>query len=87
MAVWRRFFATWDDGSVNEDLVCSAKDCTEPATIALRWNNPKIHTSDRRKTWLACAAHTDYLTRFLDKRGFLKETVPVSELPDDDGSY
>jgi len=39
----------------NEDLpsVCSARGCGKPAQWALLWNNPKIHTPDRRKTWLA----------------------------------
>ena len=38
-----------------EPTICSAKGCRNPATVALRWNNPKIHEPDRRKTWLACA--------------------------------
>src|SRR4051812_16645368 len=33
---------------------CSAKGCRAPAVWALRWNNPKLHTPDHRKTWLAC---------------------------------
>jgi len=53
--------------------VCSAKGCGEPATWALLWNNPKIHTPDRRKTWLACDQHKDSLSDFLARRSFLRE--------------
>jgi hypothetical protein len=60
-----------------EPLVCSAKGCTAQATTALRWNNPKIHTPDRRKTWLACDEHRESLAQFLSLRNFLRETVPV----------
>jgi hypothetical protein len=58
-----------------EDL-CSAKGCREPGTWELRWNNPKLHTEDRRKVWLACEAHRESLSAFLGARGFLRETVP-----------
>lgn len=60
------------------DLVCSAKGCQQPAVFDLRWNNPKIHTADRRKHWLACPDHRPTLERFLSARGFLRETA---ELP------
>jgi hypothetical protein len=59
-----------------EPDVCSAKGCRTPAEHQLRWNNPKLHTPDRRKTWLACEAHREQLAHFLGSRGFLKETVP-----------
>ncbi|MEE6282982.1 hypothetical protein [Georgenia sunbinii] len=59
------------------DLVCSAKGCREQAEWQLRWNNPKLHTEDRRKTWLACADHRAHLESFLDARSFLREVVPV----------
>ena len=55
---------------------CSAKGCQEPATWALLWNNPKLHTPDRRKTWLACDVHRPTLGDFLGARGFLKDVVP-----------
>ena len=59
-----------------EPDVCSAKGCREPAAWQLLWNNPKLHTPDRRKTWLACEEHRASLESFLGARGFLKETVP-----------
>ncbi len=58
--------------------VCSAKDCREPAQWQLLWNNPKIHTPDRRKIWLACPAHRESLEAFLGARGFLRDTLPHS---------
>jgi hypothetical protein len=61
-------------------LMCSARACHSSAVWGLKWNNPKLHTPDRRKTWLACADHRDSLEAFLTVRGFLRETVPVSEL-------
>lgn len=57
---------------------CSARGCRAAAVWQLRWNNPKIHTPDRRKVWLACEEHRDHLSSFLGSRGFLKETAPHS---------
>ena len=57
------------------DDVCSAKGCTAPAVWALLWNNPKLHTPDRRKTWLACDEHRQSLSDFLGARNFLKDVV------------
>ena len=62
--------------------VCSAKGCRADAVYGLLWNNPKLHTPDRLKTWLACEEHVEFLSYFLSARGFLKDTVPVSQLPD-----
>lgn len=60
-----------------EDTTCSARGCRATATVDLRWNNPKIHTEDRRKHWLACPEHEGSLSDFLGSRGFLRETVPL----------
>ena len=59
-----------------DEPICSAKGCTSPAVWALLWNNPKLHTPDRRKTWLACDEHRGSLSDFLGARGFLKDVVP-----------
>ena len=59
---------------------CSAKGCRADAAYGLLWNNPKLHTPERRKTWLACEEHADSLSDFLSMRGFLKDAVPVAEL-------
>jgi len=55
---------------------CSAKRCREAAVWQLRWNNPKLHTEDHRKTWLACEQHKEHLSDFLGVRGFLREVTP-----------
>ena len=60
-----------------DELICSSKGCSEPAVHRVEWNNPKIHTPDRRKVWLACAVHEQTLRRFLDARGFYKETLAL----------
>lgn len=59
--------------SSDASLICSAKGCRAPARYALRWNNPKLHPPERRKTWLACAEHRDKLADFLGRRDFLRE--------------
>ena len=60
-----------------DGLVCSAKGCRQGAAFDLQWNNPKIHTADRRKHWLACGEHLDQLSGFLSARGFLREVEPL----------
>ncbi|HET7386430.1 MAG TPA: hypothetical protein VFJ19_07170 [Nocardioidaceae bacterium] len=55
---------------------CSARGCRDDAVWALLWNNPRVHTAERRKTWLACPAHRDSLAAFLNARGFLKDVEP-----------
>ena len=69
----------------DEALVCSAKGCTAEAVWALRWNNPRLHTPERRKIWLACDTHRESLSSFLDARHFLKDVVPVAEAEPDPG--
>jgi hypothetical protein len=61
---------------MSEPAICSAKGCQEPAVWELLWNNPKLHTPDRRKTWLACDEHRRSLSDFLAARQFLKDVVP-----------
>ncbi|MET7639047.1 hypothetical protein [Streptomyces sp. NPDC005438] len=67
--------------------ICSAKACRAPAQWVLAWNNPKLHTPERRKTWLACEEHREHLSQFLGVRGFLKDVVALSEwtAPDEGG--
>ncbi|GAB3650557.1 hypothetical protein GCM10027591_07950 [Zhihengliuella somnathii] len=55
---------------------CSRKGCRAPATWSLLWNNPRIHTPDRRKQWLACQDHVAWLQEYLTQRGLWKDTVP-----------
>jgi hypothetical protein len=58
-------------------LTCSARGCQAEAVWALRWDNPKLHTPERRKTWLACEEHRESLGGFLGVRGFLREIEPA----------
>ncbi|MEY9873666.1 hypothetical protein ABH931_003155 [Streptacidiphilus sp. MAP12-33] len=60
-----------------ETAICSAKGCRAAAVWVLAWNNPKLHTPERRKTWLACDEHKEHLAQFLDLRGFLKDVVTL----------
>ncbi len=71
-----------------ESAVCSAKACRADARWVLVWNNPKLHTPDRRKTWLACDEHREHLSQFLSVRSFLKEVLPFADraTTEDDGS-
>jgi hypothetical protein len=62
------------------ELICSGKSCRATATCGLLWNNPKIHPPERRKVWLACDDHREYLSEYLSARGLLKQVVPVGEL-------
>jgi len=64
-----------------EAPVCSAKGCRAPSSWALHWNNPRLHTPERRKTWVACGEHRASLGGFLDARGFLREVEPLAAAP------
>ncbi|MFC5379618.1 hypothetical protein [Aquipuribacter nitratireducens] len=66
-----------------EPVLCSAKGCRAEAVWALRWNNPRLHTPERRKVWAACDEHRDHLSQFLAARGFLRDVVTLEELPED----
>ena len=63
------------DGPATER--CSRAGCTNPATWAVDWRNPRIHAEDRVKTWLACDDHVEYLREYLATRDF---PVSVREL-------
>jgi len=64
-------------------LICSARGCSAGATWSLLWNNPRLHTPERRKTWLACDTHRDSLAEFLRARRFLRDVVPLEKQPDE----
>jgi hypothetical protein len=64
------------DGLQDGPATCSAKGCQAPAVYELRWNNPKLHTPERLKIWLACEDHSKSLSDFLAARKFLKEVAP-----------
>lgn len=64
---------------MSEPLTCSAKGCQAEARHQVVWNNPRLHTPDRRKIWLACDEHEESLRAFLGARGFWRETLPLDE--------
>jgi hypothetical protein len=67
------------EGDRPTPLTCSARGCQEPAVWSLLWNNPKLHTPERRKSWLACDVHRSTLSDFLSARRFLRsvEALPA----------
>ena len=75
--------ATPPQGAVPDvvgELVCSARGCRAEPAWGVLWNNPRLHTPERRKVWLACEAHREHLTEYLRVRDFLRDVVPVDEL-------
>ncbi|GAA1822479.1 acetone carboxylase [Nesterenkonia flava] len=56
---------------------CSRKGCRAPAQWQILWNNPKIHTPERRKIWLGCPEHRQWLENFLRQRLFWRSTEPL----------
>lgn len=62
-------------------MFCSAKGCQEPGWYKVVWNNPKVHTPDREKTWIACEEHRQHLADFVDRRGFLIRVDPIGVDP------
>ncbi|HEY3684845.1 MAG TPA: hypothetical protein VGL93_17560 [Streptosporangiaceae bacterium] len=64
-----------------EDPQCSARGCRNDARWTLVWANPRIHGTERTKTWLACDDHREYLSDFLDRRSFLREVVAFTPEP------
>lgn len=68
-------------GELDERFRCSRARCSDTAQWAIQWRNPKIHTPDRRKTWLACEPHLAVLREFLEARSFPLEVISVVDLP------
>lgn len=60
---------------------CSRAACRADAVWAILWRNPRIHGEERRKTWLACSEHVDYLREFLAARSFPLRVVGIDALP------
>jgi hypothetical protein len=63
------------DGQPGLGLICSRKGCRSTAAWQLLWNNPRLHTPERRKTWLACPEHLPWLEDYLKLRGLWRDTV------------
>ncbi|WP_239684008.1 hypothetical protein [Leucobacter musarum] len=69
-------------GTPEHRFMCSRAGCRDAAAFAILWRNPKIHTPERRKTWLACTEHRQVLHDFLEARGFPLDVRTVEELDD-----
>lgn len=72
-----RQVAAAGDGQNVDAVQCSRRGCRDAASWLLEWNNPRVHTPDRRKTWAACDEHRAHLAAFLTERGFLKAVRPL----------
>lgn len=55
---------------------CSRAACRAEASWRIGWRNPRIHSAEREKVWLACDEHVGFLRDFLEARSF-----PVSVSP------
>jgi len=58
---------------------CSSAGCAATAAWQVNWRNPRIHSPDRVKVWLACDAHRDTLADYLGTRGFPVLVSPFGE--------
>lgn len=56
---------------------CSRAGCHNAANCKVFWRNPKIHSQERSKTWLACSDHLQFLIDYLDTRGFYIGTEKI----------
>ncbi|MDO8384142.1 MAG: hypothetical protein Q7T17_14330 [Microbacterium sp.] len=68
---------------------CSRAGCRTDASWQVIWRNPRIHTADRRKVWLACDEHAEYLRDYLAARDFPVELAlftPQSDASQTDAS-
>lgn len=64
---------------MTEELICSRAGCRDAAAHRVVWRNPRIHSVDREKIWLACDAHVGFLSDYLRSRNFpvtVREGVP-----------
>ena len=58
-------------------LTCSRAGCGDTASWRIEWRNPRIHSADRVKVWLACGEHVEFLREFLEARDFPVRVVPA----------
>jgi hypothetical protein len=65
-------------GGAPVTATCSRAGCREHATWRIDWRNPRIHSEDRRKTWLACDEHVEFLRGFLASRDFPLTVQPLA---------
>ncbi len=65
---------------------CSRAGCRAAAAWAVNWRNPRIHSADRVKVWLACDEHVEYLREYVASRDFpvavTDAAAPLTRLPE-----
>jgi hypothetical protein len=61
------------------DARCSATGCRAVPAFRVNWRNPRIHSTERVKVWLACAEHRDQLEAYLATRGFPVAVTGIDE--------
>ncbi|WP_417562743.1 hypothetical protein [Microbacterium sp.] len=70
------------DAPLAETPICSRAGCRNAATTQIVWRNPRIHTAERRKIWLACDEHAGFLHDYLASRRFPVEVSPFRRAED-----
>ncbi len=65
----------WDEGPATPR--CSRAGCTADAAWQVNWRNPRLHTPDRVKVWLACDEHREFLSGYLAARRFPVAVTPL----------
>jgi hypothetical protein len=63
------------------EVKCSRAGCQDTAAFEVIWRNPKIHDETRRKVWLACGEHQQFLVDYLAVRSFFIESLAISQEP------
>lgn len=61
---------------------CSASGCRAAAVWRVNWRNPRIHSADRVKVWLACDVHRSSLDDYLTTRGFPTLVTSLDDVPE-----
>lgn len=60
----------FDSAGFDAAVQCSSAGCSADAAWRVNWRNPRIHSADRVKVWLACGDHCETLADYLATRGF-----------------
>lgn len=61
---------------------CARAGCVEDAAWQVNWRNPRIHSADRVKVWVACQDHVEFLRDYLDSRGFPVVVTALGTYPE-----
>jgi hypothetical protein len=61
---------------------CARANCTSDASWQVNWRNPRIHSLDRIKVWVACDEHVEFLRDYLASRSFPVVVTTLGVYPD-----